>query len=78
MPRAIDLPEHEDGLSTESFISVHPDGVACRVPFSLLLGELPAIQKKRHYGNGPPLVVVGATPGDEYVDISTGDLYELE
>ncbi len=32
---------------------------------------------KRWYGNGPPDVVVGAAPNDEYVDLDTGDLYIL-
>lgn len=31
----------------------------------------------RFYGEGPPTVVIGAAPGDEYVDELTGDLYVL-
>ncbi len=31
----------------------------------------------RWYGDGPPVVVIGAAPGDEYVDELTGDLYVL-
>lgn len=33
---------------------------------------------KRWYGEGPPTVVVGSSPGDEYLDRLTGDLYILE
>jgi hypothetical protein len=32
----------------------------------------------RFYGEGPPGVVFGAAPDDEYVDALTGDLYVLE
>ena len=32
---------------------------------------------KRWYGEGPPGTVVGSSPGDEYVDSLTGDLYVL-
>jgi len=31
----------------------------------------------RWYGEGPPSVIVGAQPNDEYVDTLTGDLYVL-
>jgi hypothetical protein len=37
----------------------------------------PATGGKRWYGEGPPGVIVGAEPRDEYVDILTGDLYVL-
>lgn len=30
------------------------------------------------YGDGPPDVIVGAKPGDSYIDLTTGDVYELE
>lgn len=33
---------------------------------------------RRWYGEGPPGLVVGAAPGDEYLDILTGDLYNLQ
>lgn len=32
----------------------------------------------RYYGEGPPGVIIGAAPGDEYVDALTGDVYRLE
>lgn len=32
---------------------------------------------RRWYGDGPPDVVVGASPGDEYVDRLSGDLWTL-
>lgn len=32
---------------------------------------------RRWYGEGPPTVVIGAAPDDEYVDNLTGDLYVL-
>ena len=31
----------------------------------------------RWYGDGPPGVIVGSSPGDEYLDRLTGDLYTL-
>lgn len=31
----------------------------------------------RFFGHGAPGVIVGAAPGDEYVDTDTGDLYVL-
>lgn len=31
----------------------------------------------RFYGDGPPGTVIGSSPGDEYVDNLTGDLYVL-
>lgn len=36
------------------------------------------IGTKRHYGAGPPGVVIGASPYDEYVDTVSGTLYVLE
>jgi hypothetical protein len=36
----------------------------------------PGVQK-RWYGEGPPGVIIGASPGNEYVDTLTGDLYVL-
>ncbi len=33
---------------------------------------------RRWWGEGPPDVVVGASPGDEYVDRLTLDLYVLQ
>lgn len=35
------------------------------------------LRVERFYGEGPPGLVVGASPGDEYVDTLTGDLYVL-
>lgn len=32
---------------------------------------------QRFFGDGPPGVVVGAQPGDEYVDRLTGNIYQL-
>lgn len=32
---------------------------------------------RRWHGNGPPGLLVGAQPNDEYLDLSTGDLYLL-
>lgn len=33
----------------------------------------------RYYGEGPPVdPILGASPGDEYVDTLTGDLYVLQ
>lgn len=32
---------------------------------------------RRWFGVGPPTVVVGSSPGDEYVDVNNGDLYQL-
>jgi hypothetical protein len=32
----------------------------------------------RFHGTGPPTLVIGARPGDEYLDTTTGDLYRLE
>lgn len=32
---------------------------------------------KRWYGEGPPGLIIGASPGDEYVDALTGTLYVL-
>lgn len=37
----------------------------------------PGGAQRRWYGEGPPTVVVGAAPGDEYMDTLTGDLYLL-
>lgn len=37
----------------------------------------PSGDVERFYGVGPPGVVIGASPGDEYVDTDTGDLYVL-
>jgi hypothetical protein len=34
--------------------------------------------RPRTYGDGPPGVIIGAQPGDEYVDQLTGDLYVLD
>jgi hypothetical protein len=31
----------------------------------------------RYFGDGPPGLIVGAHPGDEYVDRLTGDIYQL-
>ncbi len=31
----------------------------------------------RWTGQGPPGVVIGASPGDEYLDVLTGDVYRL-
>lgn len=28
-------------------------------------------------GQGPPGVVIGASPGDEYLDVTSGDIYQL-
>ena len=33
---------------------------------------------KRWYGEGPPSVIIGASPGDEYVDTISGNLYVLQ
>lgn len=34
---------------------------------------------ERFYGEGPPVdPILGASPGDEYVDTVTGDLYVLQ
>ncbi len=33
---------------------------------------------ERYYGEGPPGVIIGAAPGDEYVDSLTGNIYRLE
>lgn len=33
--------------------------------------------QRRHYGEGPPGLIIGAQPGDEYVDALTGTLYVL-
>jgi hypothetical protein len=38
----------------------------------------PGTTERRLYGEGPPGTIIGATPGQEYVDILTGDLYVLE
>ena len=39
----------------------------------------PGAQGTRRYtGVGPPTVVIGARPHDEYLDTSTGDLYTLQ
>lgn len=32
---------------------------------------------RRWYGEGPPVVVLGASPGDEYIDVLTGDMFVL-
>jgi hypothetical protein len=32
---------------------------------------------KRWYGAGPPTLIVGSSPGDEYIDSLTGTLYVL-
>jgi hypothetical protein len=29
-------------------------------------------------GHGAPGVIIGSRPGDEYVDLDTGDVYELD
>jgi hypothetical protein len=29
------------------------------------------------YGNGPPGVIIGSSPGDFYLDLDTGDIYQL-
>lgn len=39
-------------------------------------GPAPHI-RTRFYGSGPPETVIGASPGDEYVDTVTGNLYLL-
>lgn len=33
--------------------------------------------EKRWYGEGPPTLIIGSSPGDEYVDALTGTLYVL-
>lgn len=33
---------------------------------------------RRHYGQGPPGTIIGSSPGDEYLDTLTGNLYRLE
>lgn len=33
---------------------------------------------KRYYGEGPPGTIIGSSPGDEYVDATTGTLYVLQ
>lgn len=33
---------------------------------------------KRYYGEGPPGTIIGSSPGDEYVDSTTGNLYVLQ
>lgn len=38
----------------------------------------PSSGDARYYGEGPPGLIIGASPGDEYVDALTGDLYRLE
>lgn len=45
-----------------------------------LVGETGPAGKSlyRFYGEGPPGTVLGASPGDEYVDTLTGDLYVLQ
>jgi hypothetical protein len=35
------------------------------------------VQYKRWFGIGPPTIVVGSSPGDEYVDVNNGDLFIL-
>jgi hypothetical protein len=42
-------------------------------------GETNQPQKiKVFHGSGPPSFVEGATDGDFYLDVDTGNLYELE
>jgi hypothetical protein len=37
-----------------------------------------AIIGRRWYGEGAPELIIGAAPGDEYLDLVTGDLYILQ
>ena len=41
---------------------------------------LPGVDRteKCWYGEGPPTLIIGASPGDEYVDSITGTLYVLQ
>lgn len=32
----------------------------------------------RYYGEGPPGTIIGSSPGDEYIDSITGNLYVLQ
>lgn len=32
----------------------------------------------RYSGYGPPGLIIGSSPGDEYIDLLTGDIYRLE
>ena len=41
-------------------------------------GSSSVVGGNRYYGEGPPGVVLGASPGDEYVNSLNGDLYRLE
>lgn len=39
--------------------------------------EVEVVMPTWHHGNGPPGVIVGAAPGDFYVDDLTGNYYRL-
>lgn len=73
-----------DGLVTLPPIVVTPALVAeapavsaspfqAQAPFQLPAAASSAIWT----GYGPPDTVIGATPGDEYLDVLTGSLYQL-
>jgi hypothetical protein len=37
----------------------------------------PAGSLVKWFGNGSPGVIIGASPGDLYLDLDTGDIYQL-
>lgn len=39
---------------------------------------MPGSSERRVYGEGPPEFIEGVSPGQEYLDTLTGDLYVLE
>lgn len=39
--------------------------------------EVEVVMPNWHHGDGPPGVIVGAQPGDFYVDDTTGNYYRL-
>ena len=40
-------------------------------------GPGPAGALVKWFGNGPPGVIIGASPGDFYLDLDSGDIYTL-
>lgn len=45
---------------------------------NLGLGDIGGAGQPRFTGQGPPGTIIGANPGDEYLDKLTGDIYTLQ
>lgn len=80
------LPSHPDDRDIPTIIEPRrdvveitdaSDTIVCVIEPVAIGGDVEVVMPKWWHGDGPPGVVVGAQPGDFYVDDLTGNYYRL-